>query len=278
MSDLATINYQPLSPDDKAMGLVVRRQWPLYIFGAVVAVWACTFMFFLGLLVIFILFGYATVQAAKLKNNAWQQFAVANGWQLDPMPSVTSLVPYSVQFDGPTSLSPVIMAQLGNVTAKLFVYSVTTGSGKSRQVYTYTVAQVRLPKSLPHIFLKAKKDNRELPIQTMQRQPSFMKHETLQLEGDFNDYFTLQIEKGQEIDALTVITPDVMQTLITYSQAENIEIVTDGLYFILPGDDRGPKAVEQLVRSVVELSGQIVEQVHLTSGPDSAVTPANAPN
>ena len=93
----------------------------------------------------------------------------------------------------------------------------------------------------------------------------FADHETLQLEGDFQDYFSLQIEKGQEIDALEILTPDVMQALVSYNQREDIEILGDGLYFIATGDDRTPESVQKLVGSTVELSGQILEQIHQTT-------------
>jgi len=44
------------------------------------------------------------------------------------------------------------------------------------------------------------------------------------LEGDFNDYFKLRLRKGQEVDALAIIAPDIMQTLISYNKGEDIEL------------------------------------------------------
>jgi hypothetical protein len=103
-------------------------------------------------------------------------------------------------------------------------------------------------------------------------------HETLSLEGDFNDYFTLQIEKGQEVNVLEILTPDVMQTLVNLSQKEDVEIMVDGLYFIQSGDARTPEATRKLVQSVAGLSGQILEQIAQTTAPivDAAASQPNS--
>jgi hypothetical protein len=81
--------------------------------------------------------------------------------------------------------------------------------------------------------------------------------ERLNLEGDFNDYFSLQIEKGQEIDALSVITPDVMQKLVDYNQAEDIEILATNLYFMCGHDRRDYQHMQSFLQSITELSVQI---------------------
>lgn len=51
------------------------------------------------------------------------------------------------------------------------------------------------------------------------------------LEGDFNNYFSLNIKKEYEIEALQILTPDIMEYLINKAQGLNIEI-TNNHFFI----------------------------------------------
>jgi len=164
------------------------------------------------------------------------------------------VVPPSLQFGHDESLSPIITAQLDDVSADLFVHKTVVGYGKSQQMYFATVARVVLPEALPHIVLRAKKGSAELGHDVADCA-------TLQLEGGFQNYFSLQIEKGQEIDVLEILTPDIMQTLVRYSQQEDIEIAGSYLYCIVNHDHRTPDVVCQLVESVAALSRQIVEQI-----------------
>src|SRR6185437_9460619 len=147
------------------------------------------------------------------RNTIWEEFAKANNWPLDTTTPQQALIPMSWQYGHSQHFSPVIQSQLGITNADLFTYDCTTGGGKSQQIHSFTVARVPLAVSLPHMLLLSKKAHADV-------REDLSNHEKLQLEGDFNNYFTLQIEKGEEVDALAIISPDVMQTLITYDDAE----------------------------------------------------------
>jgi hypothetical protein len=144
------------------------------------------------------------------------------------------------------------------------------GQGRNQTQLYYTVARVPLPKTLPHMLLLSKKAHAQLERDLANKQD-------IHLEGDFNDYFSLQIEQGQQVDALTVITPDVMQTLVQYDQAEDIEILGGALFFILNWDRRDLTHVEQLVQSVVKLSEQILQNINLEQGPAGSRSDSSPP-
>ncbi len=55
--------------------------------------------------------------------------------------------------------------------------------------------------------------------------------QTLKLEGNFNDHFTLYVPEGYERDAYYVFTPDVMAVLIDHGDKFDIEVVDDELVF-----------------------------------------------
>jgi len=272
MNGADDINYQPLEVDTHAFKTVWRAYRvgdiaiiaitvPLVLAGLVhpagllplTQVGFCLFVFWVI---------YLSLKINAFKNGAWEAFALANGWPIDSVEDPETLIPLSIQFGYEPNLSPVITAQLGDIPADLYVLSVWVGEGRERRQYFETVARVDLPKVLPHMVLRAKKDSAYL-------QQDLADHEKLELEGDFGDYFTLEIEKGQEVDALAILTPDVMQTLVTYSQKEDIEIAGACLYFIINGDERRPDVIKQVTQSVTQLSGKIVEHIIQTTAPEA---------
>jgi hypothetical protein len=264
MSKLNEINYQPL--------LVIGSAWK-FVFQSTIKLWApITVLIFVGVtfavsaglafglaMGIAILYGaMVSTRATKLKNGMWWQFAKANGWFLDTETPLEAVTPPSVLFGPSQTHSPIIQAQLENLTCDLFTYSCITGYGRSEQVHNFTVACVSLPQTLPHMLLLSKQSHALV-------QRDLGNAEKLQLEGDFSDYFTVEIEKGQETNALTIITPDVMQTLVTYNQAEDIEILGSNLYFILNKDERDYRDMRALIQSVAELSGKILQNLKLAT-------------
>jgi hypothetical protein len=64
---------------------------------------------------------------------------------------------------------------------------------------------------------------------------TFSRGQTLSLEGDFNNYFTLYAPKEYERDALYVFTPDVMAAVVDAGQAYDMEVVDDNLMLYMPG-------------------------------------------
>lgn len=272
MSDIDKINYEPLEADKHAFTMAYKQHTLLNtttlgggILLFIVGFFALnSFMIgWIGLALAILRLFYLSAQVRSFKNGVWEQFATANDWPIGLALDPATLLPLSLLFGRDQSYSPVIDAVLGDANADMFVYQTVTGSGKSQQTYVFTIARVMMPAAMPHIFLRAKGN-----VWSTVR-PEFEDHETLSLEGDFNDYFSLQIEEGQEVNVLEILTPDVMQSLVSYSQKEDIEILGKSLFFILSGDARTPESTNKLVESVAALSSQIAEQIALTTVPQT---------
>lgn len=263
------VNYQPLEAINTAWKTVMRTglggwAWPLAAAATAAGIWVSYAARDIRAIMITVFyFAYISALVNRYKNKIWSLFAAANGWQLDAVSSVEANMPPSLKFGHSPKFSPIIKANLNGTDTDLFEYECTTGHGRSSQSHYFTVAATRLPKIVPHILLYTKKGHSEM-------RGDIDNAENFKLEGDFNDYFRLQIEKGQEIDALTIITPDVMQAIVGYGQGEDIEMTGDQLYFIIKGDKRDPATVKQLIRSVVELSDQLKENIRLSSVQASA--------
>lgn len=121
-----------------------------------------------------------------------------------------------------TGTLPVFIS-LGNAT----LYTKPKGGkgGESRGTVGYLHAA--LTAQSPHYLLDGRANNRWVggrigsTLQTNQK---------LQLEGDFNEHFTLYCPPGRERDALQIFTPDVMALLIDHGSTWDVEIIDDNLF------------------------------------------------
>lgn len=258
MSDLSTIDYRPLQRMDNAGMKVLQRSLTGYGLPILLLVVLCGVAWvplnspYPLVFAIVMCTRFYAKRYASFKDAVWNDFAVANSWPVQTINVTPDVVPPSLDVGHSRKCSRIIQAPLGSIDADLFMYQCTVGYGKSAQTLMFTAARVKLARTMPHIILASKAASADL-------QADFIDGESLQLEGDFDKYFKLQIEKGQQIDVLTLLTPDVMQTLVNYNTTENIEILNDDLYFIIAGDKRDERDVKALIQSVVELSQQIIE-------------------
>ncbi|HEY0965151.1 MAG TPA: hypothetical protein VGE13_01600 [Candidatus Saccharimonadales bacterium] len=109
----------------------------------------------------------------------------------------------------------------------------TVGGGKNQRTYHWAYARIKLTRRLPNMVLDAKKNNFFGKISNLP--DGFSKDQTLSLEGDFNNYFTLYAPKQYESDALYVFTPDVMAAVIDAGQAYDMEVIDDNLMIYQSG-------------------------------------------
>ncbi|TDP90255.1 hypothetical protein EDF62_2823 [Leucobacter luti] len=81
--------------------------------------------------------------------------------------------------------------------------------------------QLSVPRQLPHLFIDSVRNGRLRQIL-----PGTLR---LKLEGDFDRHFVVYVPEGYERDALELLTPDVMASLIDYGREWDIEVVEDRL-------------------------------------------------
>lgn len=115
-----------------------------------------------------------------------------------------------------------------------YSYTITTTNGKTAETVTYRwgYVAIRLDVPLPNIVLDALGNNgivgSNLPIR-------LDKHQKLQLEGDFDKWFSLYCPPGYEADALYLFSPDVMARFIDNAALLDVEIVDDWLILYRQG-------------------------------------------
>lgn len=117
------------------------------------------------------------------------------------------------------------------------ILGITTGSG----------IDVRLPKKVPHLYLDSHKDSKTKGT-AYYIDPS----QKISLEGNFDEYFQLFASKGNEPEALSFITPDLMQVLIDNSEEYDIELYNNHIKLLCRDRVFGDIENEQKMIDVIQ--------------------------
>lgn len=121
-----------------------------------------------------------------------------------------------------TTEAGVITTKSGNK------YGYVVGNYLKSENSTFNGLDILLPFTLTNFYLDSHKDSKR-------RGPAALydRKQMIALEGDFNNYFQLFAPKGTSIFVLSVLSPDVMQTLISSSQRYDVELAGDHLRIII---------------------------------------------
>lgn len=164
-------------------------------------------------------------------------FATANGLEYADknIPVPTDGAIFSTGHERQVALA---YTSVGSPAFSVFNYLYKTGTkavGKQPSTETthqWNVIRINLPRRVPHIVLDSATNNylgSNLP-------QAFSKKQKLELEGDFNKYFTVYCAEGYGPDALYILTPDVMAALVDNAGGRDVELVDDHIYLYQSGD------------------------------------------
>jgi hypothetical protein len=112
----------------------------------------------------------------------------------------------------------------------LFLYAYDIGYGKNRRSYHRAVLTINYGVKLPTFILRRSGIKRLLNEEGDKIKANGYT-EKLQLEGDFNKHFVVFIPPNTGQDALTILTPDVMELLLPLDKYE-IELTTTGEFYL----------------------------------------------
>ncbi len=230
---ITDINIQPLAQEQEAWARTWAKKSPLHISTGELR--ALIGVLFLGSVVaLYIVAGplgavigsivvagtiSALIHRLNTKKRAWQNFAKVNGWEY---------LSGAAKDDTNTYFPTVIP---GNPILDYYEYVVRGAIEDLDCMFmsdglTCMIITVRLPSVMPHLLLKS------LRSSTM-----FDNRDTIEgeaLEGEFSKHFTLYHHKNDQVNALSVITPDVMQVLLNNNQDQHVEIIDDKLFLVTP--------------------------------------------
>lgn len=129
----------------------------------------------------------------------------------------------------------------------------TIGSGKHSRTVRVGVLNITLPRAVPYVVLDGRQNTMDIAgsIDTSQK---------LELEGDFNTYFTVYCPKNYERDVLYFLTPELMQALVDMDDMFDAEIVGKELYFYTKKEISPDETLLQnLFTLIPTIGGEMVE-------------------
>jgi hypothetical protein len=275
VKDTFGINYASLNLLGSTKGLLDNDKNAKVLVPACVIIGAIFIVYVNGLIGILFIggaFAYIAKLSGERNKKLWTQFALDNNWHIGPATAAEYHVPPSLGgIGGSRKLSDIISGTFASHDFRLFTYTYTVGSGKNSQTYSYTILQLVLQRQLPSFIVDS------LRVQGAKNIP--YNYEKVSLEGDFDKTFNLYMPKGASADVLSVVSPDVMQTMITSNTTQDIESAGGYIWFIKSGDTRGHMQLPGLFAAVHPLANELAHraktyQVTNVQAHVSALSPA----
>lgn len=158
----------------------------------------------------------------------------------------------------------------GTLTIRKHKYSYELGDLLLRfgGASTFSGMDIHIPKMLPHIFLDASANDRQ------GRSPYiFDNDDRVSLEGDFDQHFRAYAPKEHKQLALSVLSPDVLYTLLSTAYEYDVEIMEDHVRLIVPGGapiSRNSRVKDDLLKAAQAVMKEIDHR--LQSWQESSLT------
>jgi hypothetical protein len=112
----------------------------------------------------------------------------------------------------------------------MYQHLFSKGSGRSASDYFYLIAEISLPKLLPHIFIDNRGNNSFLAPEILD---VYNDNQLMKLEGNFSKQFNVYGVPGYEVELLTLLNPAFMSALMDFEQLFDLEFLDDKAYIYL---------------------------------------------
>lgn len=208
--------------------------------------------------------------AKRVRDDFMRQFAQSVGYDFSPAGDMSSVAGEIFKTGDSQHIFAVASGTDNGHPVRIFFFEYTIGAGKSRQTIHNTVFERGFSAELPHIMLRQKSfwgEDASIPFMSGM--------EELRMDGDFNNHFTLVIDKGFELEAYQIFTPDFMLELETAAKGFDFEFDKNKLYVYKPsfvntsGDlrtmfDLANRLSERLEPTLTQMTGdvQAVEEAY----------------
>ncbi len=154
----------------------------------------------------------------KARKAFWKTIANKYGWNYIPRRDITHEKGLVFHLGHSQRGHQSIEGSYLNHPFSIFEYSYSTGSGRDRSTYYFTVFEIKFNGTFPHIYLNYKKD--WLNTATL----SF-NAVNISLPTEFAKMFKLLAPKEYEAETLELFTPDLFQSLLDLGWDYDMEFV-----------------------------------------------------
>lgn len=197
-----------------------------------------------------IIFAYVYSVQKKIRTSFWKQFAEINGWYYEGygVPEQESGVMF--RQGNNKNISYIIKGSIDDRSFRIFNYEFSTGSGKSKKTYYYTVFTFKFNGSFPHIYLNNKYNRYSVSV-----------GEKIPLSGEFEKNFSLSAPKEYEIEALEIFTPDILVGLLDGGFTHDIEFVNQEMLVFTEEQIDNSEELIQKFNQALELEDLLDEKL-----------------
>jgi hypothetical protein len=197
-------------------GFVFYYQWTFFYFPLVLLLIVCLIALYL-------------LKNFSIGSNFIRRFAAENGYSYSVQGSPIGLDGFIFQQGEEQTVSDVVSGKFDGRDMSFFTFGYEDDSPHSKDRYYVSVFKFDIQSILPHIFLLNIQNGFVQPIVGI-----LDGLENIDLEGNFNQYFKLRVEKGYEEEALEIFTPDIMQYFEDKGKTFGLEIFDNHLYVYKP--------------------------------------------
>lgn len=255
-------NYNFLMPEvksiNKATAVELCKRWQSWVvfitafcFSVIIGLWlgaGAKITIFTPLIIIILYVGFVQGQVRTL---FWKHFALLNGWQYKS-DSELSAEQQGIMFrqGDNRNISNCIKGVIDNRRFRIFSYNFSTGSGKNKRTYSYTVFAFKFNGTFPHIYLNNKVNFYGIKV-----------GESIPLPTEFEKSFSLSTPKEYEIEALEIFTPDVLASLLDNKFGHDVEFVNQEMLIFFEGQISNSEQLDKEFRRALDLEDLLDEKL-----------------
>lgn len=167
-----------------------------------------------------------SIVRSRIQEVFMRQFAEANGYSFQDVGGIAGRPGTIFSLGHSRVVTNIVSGRYMDRPIQLLNYNYTIGGGKHSYTYFSTIFQIDFPATLPRMFLHQRGnmfvvDGMDIKIPDGQE---------VHLEGDFDNFFRLTVQKGFEIEALQIFTPDFMIDLRDQWKHTSLEFVGHYIY------------------------------------------------
>lgn len=142
---------------------------------------------------------------------------------------------------------------IGNGNMSLQSYQYTTGSGKNSKVHHWTFGTHRLDRPMPHVLLDSKKNNLSVFGASLGSNLAGGVDRSQRIDaGVLSQHFDVYVPETYGVDALSIISPEIVEELVNHYQDYDIEIL-DSTVNMLKNGAYKPAEVKELFELIERL-------------------------
>jgi hypothetical protein len=158
----------------------------------------------------------------------------------------------------------------------LFLFTTIIASGESQSTLKYTVMEVSLGTNAPNLYATSLQTGttsafwqRNLNTQVTETHTA----NTLKLEGNFDQYYHIALDAGEEIEALQIFEPTLMARLIDTPYRYDFELLDQTLFIYAPQYVSSQAELDSFYKFAKVISQSIHRKVSTMRVPDTVAAP-----